>query len=123
MLENATLVIRNGKVESVSAGGAGPQGAVPVELNGKHIYPSFIEVYGSYGMPEVKEGRGSWNSPPQLESETEGAYAWNQGPAPGNGRLGPVHRRCQGSQDPAGGLASVPYPPTTPTASAAVRPP
>ena len=78
VLENATLVIRNGKVESVSAGGAGPQGAVPVELNGKHIYPSFIEVYGSYGMPEVKESRGSWNSPPQLESETEGAYAWNQ---------------------------------------------
>ena len=78
VLENATLVIRNGKVESVSAGGAGPQGAVPVKLNGKHIYPSFIEVYGSYGMPEVKESRGSWNSPPQLESETEGAYAWNQ---------------------------------------------
>ena len=77
-LENATLVIRNGKVESVRQGGAGPQGAVEVKLGGKHVYPSFIEVYGSYGMPEVKENRGSWNSPPQLESETGGAYAWNQ---------------------------------------------
>ncbi|CAH1000639.1 Adenine deaminase [Neolewinella maritima] len=78
VLDNATLVIRNGKVVSVQASGALPQGAVEVALTGKHIYPSFIEAYGTYGMPAVETSRGSWNSPPQLESETEGAYAWNQ---------------------------------------------
>ena len=35
-------------------------------------------MYGDYGMPVVKAERGSWNSPPQLESETDGAFAWNQ---------------------------------------------
>ena len=77
-LENATLTIRDGKIVSVTAGGAVGAGAVEVKLGGKHVYPSFIEVYADYGMPEVKSAGGSWNSPPQYESETDGAYGWNQ---------------------------------------------
>ncbi|MCP9237479.1 amidohydrolase family protein [Lewinella sp. JB7] len=81
-VENATLTIRNGKVVSVVSGGAVNAGAVEVKLNGKHVYPSFIEVYGDYGMPEVKEGRRGRGTPPQLESNTDGAYAWNQAMRP-----------------------------------------
>lgn len=76
--ENATLVIKNGKIASVSAGGAVPAGAVEVKLNGKHVYPSFIEAYGKYGMPEVKRGGGGWGDPPQTNSKTPGAFSWNQ---------------------------------------------
>lgn len=78
MVENATLVIRNGKVVSVSAGGSVPAGAVEVKLTGKHLYPSFVEAYGSYGMPEVKRGGGGWGDPPQTDSKTPGAFSWNQ---------------------------------------------
>ena len=77
-VENATLVIRDGKVESVGAGAQVPRGAVEVKATGKHIYPSFIEAYGNYGMPEVERSRGGWRSAPQMESATDGAYSWNQ---------------------------------------------
>lgn len=77
-LENATLVIRNGKITSVSAGGRVPTGAVEVKLDGKHVYPSFVEAYGSYGLPEVKRGGGGWGDPPQTDSKTPGAFSWNQ---------------------------------------------
>jgi imidazolonepropionase-like amidohydrolase len=77
-VDNATLIIRNGKVVSVSAGGAVPAGAVEVKLTGKHVYPSFIEAYGKYGMPDVKSGGGGWGDPPQTDSKTPGAFSWNQ---------------------------------------------
>ena len=77
-LENATLVIRDGKIVSVRAGGTAPAGAVVVKLNGKHVYPSFVEAYGKYGMPEVKRGGGGWGDPPQTDSKTPGAFSWNQ---------------------------------------------
>ncbi len=77
-VNNATLLIRDGKVESVTANGEVPRGAVTVSAQGKHIYPSFIEVYGNYGMPEVENNRRSRRDGPQMESETDGAYSWNQ---------------------------------------------
>lgn len=77
MVENATLVIKDGKVVSVTAEGSIPAGAIEVKIDGKHIYPSFIEAYGKYGMPEVKGG-GGWGDPPQTESNTPGAFSWNQ---------------------------------------------
>ncbi len=84
-IDNATLTIRDGKIVSVTAAGAVPAGAVEVQLAGKHLYPSFVEVYGNYGMPdpETSGPRGSRRStPPQLESNTEGAYSWNQAMRP-----------------------------------------
>ena len=77
-VENATLVIKKGKVISVTAGGQVPAGAVETQLTGKHIYPSFIEAYGKYGMPEVKRGGGGWGDPPQTDTKTSGAFSWNQ---------------------------------------------
>lgn len=77
-LEDATLVIREGKIEAAGKGVAIPAGAVVYDLTGYEIYPSFVEVYSSYGVPEPKSGDWNWGSPPQLESKTEGAYNWNQ---------------------------------------------
>jgi len=66
-IENATLTIRDGKVVDVREGGPVNAGAVEVGVSGKHIYPSFIEVYGSYGIPEGESGGSrSWNSPPPV---------------------------------------------------------
>ncbi|MEJ8756004.1 amidohydrolase family protein [Pontibacter sp. H259] len=77
-LNNATLLIRNGKVEAVGTNVKVPAGAVVVDAKGKHIYPGFVDMYSSYGMPEVKRAQRGWGSAPQMESTKQGAYNWNQ---------------------------------------------
>lgn len=77
-VENATLVIRDGYVVSVVAGGQVPQGAVEVEVKGKVIYPAFIDLYSDYGMPEPKAEGKSPDRKPQMLSNKEGAYSWNE---------------------------------------------
>ena len=80
-ISDATLVIRDGKV--VAAGPAAsvriPAGAVVQDLRGKYIYPGFVDVFTSYGVPEVKAAdRQGRRSGPQFESQKAGAYDWNQ---------------------------------------------
>jgi imidazolonepropionase-like amidohydrolase len=74
-IENATLLIKEGKVEAAGTDIKIPEGAVVTDLKGKFIYPSLVDVYTSYGMPEVKKENVHG---PQMESKTKGAYAWNQ---------------------------------------------
>jgi imidazolonepropionase-like amidohydrolase len=74
-VENATLVIKNGKVVDAGAGVAVPAGAIVHDLKGKYIYPSFIDIYSDYGMPLVTKVH---QENPQLETNTKGAYNWNQ---------------------------------------------
>ncbi|MGB0839654.1 MAG: amidohydrolase, partial [Chitinophagales bacterium] len=77
-LANATLIIRDGKVESVGTGISVPKGAVVIDLNGKHIYPAFVDAYTNYGMPEVERPKRNWPQRAQNLSNKEGAYGWNQ---------------------------------------------
>lgn len=76
VLQNATLVIRDGKVEDVGTSIGLPADAIITDLKGKFIYPGLVECYSNYGMPEPKRNRE--NSGPQLETATKGAFAWNQ---------------------------------------------
>ncbi|SHM02121.1 Imidazolonepropionase [Chitinophaga jiangningensis] len=75
---DATLVIRDGKIVDLGPGAAIPKDAVVVDCKGKYIYPSFVDIYSSYGLGEPKRGGGSWNAAPQFLSNTKGAYGWNQ---------------------------------------------
>lgn len=75
-LEDATLLIRDGKVVEVGTNVALPKGAIVHDMKGKFIYPSFIDMYSSYGLPEPKKGPNPEG--PQMESNTKGAYGWNQ---------------------------------------------
>ncbi len=78
-LENATLIIRKGKVEAIGVGIAVPKDAVVIDAAGKTIYPSFIEAYTDYGMPEKQAGgSGGGGRGSQMLSNKDGAYAWNQ---------------------------------------------
>ncbi len=49
-LINATLVIENGHIKSVSKNGKLPKGASVVDAKGLTIYPGFIDVYSEYGI-------------------------------------------------------------------------
>ncbi|MCP2043804.1 amidohydrolase family protein [Pontibacter sp. HSC-36F09] len=77
-IENATLLIRNGKVEAVGTKVQVPAGAIVVDAKGKHIYPGLVDMFTSYGLPEVQPARRNWTAPPQEESTKQGAYNWNQ---------------------------------------------
>ena len=83
-LQNATLLIRDGRVDAVGTSVTLPAGTVVTDLKGKHIYPGLVDIYSDYGMPEVKVERRSFRSAPQLESNKKGAYYWNQAVQPEN---------------------------------------
>ncbi|MCF8245967.1 MAG: amidohydrolase family protein [Saprospiraceae bacterium] len=79
-LENATLIIRKGKVAAIGNGIAVPKDAVVIDAAGKTIYPAFIDIYTDYGMPEKKDGGpgGGGGRGQQMLSDKGGAYAWNE---------------------------------------------
>ncbi|MBD2755250.1 amidohydrolase family protein [Spirosoma validum] len=83
-LQNATLLIRDGRIEAVGTSVSVPAGAVVADLKGKRIYPALIDINSDYGMPEVKVERRGFFAPPQLESNKKGAYYWNQAVQPEN---------------------------------------
>lgn len=77
-VENAILVIEKDKVIAAGANVTVPADAVVLDLAGKHVYPSFIDPYASYGMPKVKKSSGSsWGRKETIEPETKGAYNSN----------------------------------------------
>jgi adenine deaminase len=50
-LSDATLVIEKGIIIAAGKDVVIPENAVVYDLQGKFIYPSFIDVYSNYGMP------------------------------------------------------------------------
>lgn len=79
---NATLIIRDGKIVAAGNGVAIPKDAVVVDCKDKYIYPSFIDIFSDYGMPQAQRQQGgggfNFNAPSQLTSNQKGAYGWNQ---------------------------------------------
>lgn len=75
-IEDATLLIRKGRVVAAGKKVNIPEQAVVIDLGGKHVYPSFIDLYSHYGMPKVEEK--PWRRGPQIESSKPGAYYWNE---------------------------------------------
>ena len=83
-IEKATLLIKNGLVENVGVSLSIPANAITIDLQGRWIYPSFIDLYSDYGMPEAKRSGRRDFSNDQLTSNKEGAYYWNQAVMPEN---------------------------------------
>src|SRR5215472_16090145 len=80
-LSNATLVIRDGKFAGVGVNTAIPKDAVVINCSGKYIYPSLIDMYTDYGIPQPQrqqQGGGGFFAQQQFNSNTKGAYNWNQ---------------------------------------------
>jgi imidazolonepropionase-like amidohydrolase len=68
VLDNATLVIRNGIIEAVGASVSAPPDARVWDLSGRTLYPGFIDAYSDVGMPD--EG-------PTDDALARGALHWN----------------------------------------------
>ncbi|MEO6169087.1 MAG: amidohydrolase family protein [Chitinophagales bacterium] len=78
MISDATMVIRDGKIEAIGKDIPVPKGAIVTSLQGKFIYPSFIDMYSDYGMPPVIKNRSQDQRGPQFLTSKNGAYNWNQ---------------------------------------------
>jgi len=83
-LQDATLLVRNGKIIGVGNNLTIPANALVIDCTGKTIYPSFIDLYADYGMPAQQQttggiGRGGGGfGQAQLTSNQKGAFGWNQ---------------------------------------------
>ncbi len=78
VVTNATLLIKEGKVVAVGRNVDIPSGYVVIDSDGKHIYPSFVDPYSNYGIPEVKREPNERFSPEQILTETDGPYNANE---------------------------------------------
>ncbi|MFT4022159.1 MAG: amidohydrolase family protein [Flavihumibacter sp.] len=78
-LQQATLVVKEGKVIAAGTSVSIPKEAMVVDCKGKYIYPSFIDLYSDYGLaPVARPSRANWGAPAQFTSNDKGAYGWNQ---------------------------------------------
>ncbi len=55
---NATIVVRDGIIEDAGRRVSVPEDATVIDLEGKRVYPGFIDMYSDAGMPDL-------GSPPQ----------------------------------------------------------
>ncbi len=76
---DATLLIREGKIEELGKNISVKKGYREIDLSGKTIYPSFIDLHTNYGIPELKRERrgGGFGGPEQINPSTKGAYNAN----------------------------------------------
>src|SRR5882757_8726930 len=77
----ATLLVKSGKIEQVGTSVTIPSGYTTVDLKGKYVYPSLIDMYTSYGLSEIdrsRPGGNFWGSIEQIQPKTKGAYNANQ---------------------------------------------
>lgn len=76
IIENATLLIQDKKVVAVGINVKIPANTNIVDLKGKSIYPSFIDMYTDFGMEKLRAQR-NFSAPPQYDSKKDGYY-WNE---------------------------------------------
>ena len=88
-INNGTLLIKNQIIQSVGAGTSIPKGYVVIDLKGKYIYPSLIDAFTEYGVPEgptpaphrkvifttTKKGAYNWNEAIRPETEVKNIFA------------------------------------------------
>ncbi|MFQ3181248.1 MAG: imidazolonepropionase-like amidohydrolase [Polaribacter sp.] len=75
ILKKGTLLIENGKIINVGAAVKIPKGAKIINLSGKTVYPSFIDLYSDFGIKKPKRATGRSRST-QYAASREGYY-WN----------------------------------------------
>jgi imidazolonepropionase-like amidohydrolase len=76
IISNATLIIEKGIIKQVGSGLKPPANAIVIDLKGKFIYPSFIDLSTSYGIaPNTKHD----GHQPQYNTAVQGAYPVNEG--------------------------------------------
>lgn len=80
-IANGVLIIEDAKIIAVGSSASIPSDAVIIDCKEKYIYPSFIDIYTDYGITYGSKqpvAGFNFNAPVQFQSNTKGAYGWNQ---------------------------------------------
>jgi len=79
-ISNGTLLVKGQTIQSVGAGITIPAGYVVTDLRGKFIYPSLIDPFTTYGVPEPAAATGGGFGARQsiFVSTKKGSYNWNE---------------------------------------------
>ncbi|MGB1283286.1 MAG: amidohydrolase family protein [Polaribacter sp.] len=75
VIKKGTLLIKDGKVVSVGKSIRIPKGTETIDLAGKTVYPSFIDIYSSFGIKKPKRPSNR-SRRPQYDAGRKGYY-WN----------------------------------------------
>lgn len=75
IIENGTLLINEGKVVATGTSVSIPKNAVIIDLAGKSVYPSFIDIYSDFGVQKPRRESGGGRAS-QYDPTREGFY-WN----------------------------------------------
>jgi imidazolonepropionase-like amidohydrolase len=75
ILQSADILVQDGKIIKVGKQ-LHQDGAITIDYTGKVIIPSFVELYSDVGLEPLKYTGSGWR--PQMESNKEGAYYWNE---------------------------------------------
>ncbi|MBY6186933.1 amidohydrolase family protein [Marinobacter hydrocarbonoclasticus] len=86
VLENATVIIEDGIIRSVSRRESVPDGAFVIDMSGYTLYPGFIDPYAQYGL--------DWEYP----SASEDAPVYQISPAGARHHNSAVHSEMQWSE-------------------------
>ena len=76
IIKKGTLLIQNGKVVNTGVNISIPKNTIVINLEGKTIYPSFIDLYTSFGIEKPKST--SPMSRGQLYDTKRSGYYWNE---------------------------------------------
>ena len=73
LLENASMVIRDGLIEAVGTNITIPADATVIDLNGKFIFPGFIDAFAEYGLgKKEKKKRRDRSGGPKYQADRKG---------------------------------------------------
>ncbi|MDA6069678.1 amidohydrolase family protein [Flavobacterium sp. AC] len=81
-IEKGTLLIQDGKVVSVGNTVAIPKNSIIIDLEGKTIYPSFIDIYTSFGVEKPKSNLSRGRDRNPLYDTKRVGYYWNESVKP-----------------------------------------
>ncbi|HET8886126.1 MAG TPA: amidohydrolase family protein [Salinimicrobium sp.] len=77
IIENGMFIVKDGKIAAIGKSVEIPKNSVVIDLAGKEVYPSFIDVFSSFGIEKPKGGGGNpYSGNPQYDADREGYY-WN----------------------------------------------
>jgi len=76
-ISKGTLLIKGQQIQAVGTGLNIPKGYIVIDLQGKFIYPSLIDPFTTYGIPEASRS-SSGQRQSIFTSTKQGAYGWNE---------------------------------------------
>jgi imidazolonepropionase-like amidohydrolase len=81
--KNVVILIQNGKILRIGQNLALPKEAVVVDLQGRRVYPAFVELNSSYGLSAPTTPPAVRNSAPEYErNDGKSAWGWNRAVKP-----------------------------------------